>query len=92
MGEVLAAPAVLVVLVTAAAVVAAKVLGAGGREITASPTLALQSGDTWYRQAAHMARLLDRLRNDPMVACTIDAPVLDEMQKVTERFWSDVAE
>ena len=92
MGEVLAALAVLVALVTAGAVVAAKVLGANSQEITRSPTLALQSGDTWYRQAAHMARLLDRLRNDPMVSCTIDAPLLEEMRQVTERFWSDVAE
>ena len=52
-----------------------------------SPAVALELGDMWYRHAVVLARLLERLRRDDMVAVTIPEDVKSEIDAALKRFW-----
>lgn len=52
-----------------------------------SPAVALELGDVWYRHAVILARLLERLRREDMVAVTIPQDVKCEIDSALKRFW-----
>ncbi|MDP9419414.1 MAG: hypothetical protein M3P53_04595 [Actinomycetota bacterium] len=49
--------------------------------------MALELGDVWYRHAVILARLLERLRREDMVAVTIPQDVKCEIDSALKRFW-----
>lgn len=52
-----------------------------------SPALALEVGDNWYCHALTLARLLEQLRRDDLVAVTIPQEVKAEIDATLKRFW-----
>jgi hypothetical protein len=52
-----------------------------------SPAVALEVGDNWYRYALTLARLLEQLRRDDLVAVTIPHEVKAEIDATLKRFW-----
>lgn len=52
-----------------------------------SPAVALEVGDNWYRHALTLARLLEQLRRDDLVAVTIPQEVKAEIDATLKRFW-----
>lgn len=59
------------------------------RAISHSPTQALTTGDVWYKQALNMARLLERMKADPMLSGTWDTKTESDIAKVLNKFWED---
>jgi hypothetical protein len=87
MGEVLALLVGVVVVTTGGALIVARVTDRHRLRLASSPAVALEVGDRWYRHALAMARLLERLRADDMVAVTIPGEVKAEIDAALARFW-----
>ena len=77
-----------VIVVTAGgAIIVLRVTERQRLRLARSPAVALELGDTWYRHAVVLARLLERLRRDDMVAVTIPQDVKSEIDTALKRFW-----
>jgi hypothetical protein len=87
MGEVLALLVGLVVVTTGGALIVARAADRHRLRLARSPAAALEVGDHWYRHALALARLLERLRSDDMVAVTIPREVKSEIDAALKRFW-----
>lgn len=77
----------LVVTAACAALIVMSVAHGSRRSLERSPQVALQAGDVWYRQAVRMARLLERVRRDDMVAVTIPPATKKEIDEALRQFW-----
>lgn len=77
----------LVVLSAAGAVAVLTIVNRRRRVLARSPATALDAADGWYRHALRLARLLERLRRDDMVAVTIPEDVKGEIDTALKRFW-----
>ncbi len=87
MGEALALLIGLIVLTAGGGVIVLKVADHQRLRLTRSPAAALEAGDNWYRHAVTLARLLERLRRDDMVAVTIPDEAKSEIDAALKRFW-----
>ncbi len=87
MGEVLALLVGVIVVTTGGVLILARVGDHYRQRLARSPAVALELGDAWYRHALAMARLLERLRADDMVAVTIPGEVKAEIDAALARFW-----
>ncbi len=81
----------LIVLSAGATVVVFTMVNHRRRALANSPAVALGAGDGWYRHALRLARLLERLRRDDMVAITIPEDLKGEIDTALKRFWDDTA-
>jgi hypothetical protein len=81
----------IVLLFCTTAVVVTGLLRANSRPALApSATAAIEAGDRWHAHATRLARSLERLLDDPMVACTIPDDQRAAMRAQVALFWSDV--
>ena len=87
MGEVLALLVGVIVVTAGGAVIVMKVADRQRLRLARSPAVALEAGDNWYRHAVILARLLERLRRDDMVAVTIPDEAKSEIDAALKRFW-----
>ena len=87
MVEVLALLVGVIVVTTGGALIVLRVADRQRLGLARSPAVALEAGDTWYRHAVTLARLLERLRRDDMVAVTMAKDVKLEIDAALERFW-----
>ncbi len=87
MGEVLALLIGVIVVTTGGALIVARVTDRYRLRLARSAAFALEVGDTWYRHALVMARLLERLRADDMVAVTIPREVKADIDAALASFW-----
>lgn len=87
MAQILAFLVGLIVVTSGGALIVMSVAGRARHRVQRSPATALQAGDLWYRDAVRMARLLEQLRRDDMVAVTIPLPVKNEIDEALRRFW-----
>ena len=88
MGEALVLLVAIVVVSAGGAIIVLSVAGRHERRLARSPALALEVGDQWYRHAVRLARLLERLQRDDMVAVTIPPDVKVEISAALDGFWS----
>jgi hypothetical protein len=86
-GEVLAVLLGVIVVTAGGALIVLRVTERQRLRLARSPAVALELGDTWYRHAVVLARLLERLRRDDMVAVTIPQDVKSEIDTALKRFW-----
>ena len=77
----------LVIVAAGAALIVMSVGHSSRRSLERSPQIALQVGDLWYRQAVRMARLLEQLRRDDMVAVTVPDSTKQEIDEALSQFW-----
>ena len=87
MGEVLAVLLGVIVVTAGGALIVLRVTERQRLRLARSPAVALELGDNWYRHAVVLARLLERLRQDDMVAVTIPQDVKSEIDTALKRFW-----
>jgi hypothetical protein len=87
MGESLALLLGIIVVTAGAALIVMKVADRQRLRLANSPAVALELGDNWYRHAVVLARLLERLRRDDMVAVTIPQDMKAEIDAALQRFW-----
>ena len=87
MGEVLALLLGVIVVTAGGALIVLRVTERQRLRLAGSPAVALELGDTWYRHAVVLARLLERLRQDDMVAVTIPQDVKSQSDTALKRFW-----
>ncbi len=87
MGEVLALLVGIIVMTAGGALIVLRVSERQRLRLAQSPAVALELGDIWYRHAVVLARLLERLRRDDMVAVTIPQDVKSEIDRALKRFW-----
>jgi|AntDryMetagUQ889_1029465.scaffolds.fasta_scaffold59455_2 hypothetical protein len=87
MAQILAFLVGLIVVTTGGALIVMSVANRARNAVQRSPTAALQVGDLWYRDAVHMARLLEQLRRDDMVAVTIPPPLKEQIDEALRQFW-----
>jgi hypothetical protein len=81
---------ILLVFSTTAVVVTGLLRSGGRRAVAPSATAAIEAGDRWHAHATRLARSLERLLDDPMVACTIPDGQREAMRAQVALFWSDV--
>lgn len=77
----------LIVMSAGATVVVLTVVNNRRQALAHSPAVALGAGDGWYRHALRLARLLEQLRRDDMVAVMIPTEVKGEIDSALKRFW-----
>ena len=82
--------AVIFVLGTVVVVSTAILRGGTQHALPPSATAAIESGDRWHAHATRMARGLERLLDDPLVACTIPEDQREALRAQVGRFWADV--
>ncbi len=87
MTQVLALLVGLIIVTAGAALIVMSVGNSRRRAVDRSPASALQVGDMWYRQAVRIARLLEQVRRDDMIAVTIPPPVKREIDEALGQFW-----
>jgi hypothetical protein len=87
MGEVLALLVGVIVVTAGCALIVSRVTERHRLRLARSPAVALELGDVWYRHAVALARLLEGLRRDDMVAVTIPTDVKAEIDRALKRFW-----
>lgn len=87
MGEVLALLVGVIVVTAGGALIVLRVTERQRLRLARSPAVALELGDVWYRHAVVLARLLERLRRDEMVAVTIPEDAKSEIDSALKRFW-----
>lgn len=77
----------LVIVAAGTALIVMSAVNSSRRSLELSPQVALQVGDVWYRQAVRMARLLEQLRRDDMVAVTVPDATKQEIDDALGQFW-----
>ncbi len=87
MVEILAVLVGVIVVTAGGALIVLRVTERQRLHLARSPAVALELGDIWYRHAVALARLLERLRQDDMVAVTIPQDVKSEIDAALKRFW-----
>lgn len=87
MAQILAFLVGLIVVTAGGALIVMSVSSRARQRVQRSPATALQVGDPWYRDAVRMARLLEQLRRDDMVAVTIPPPVKNQIDEALRQFW-----
>jgi hypothetical protein len=80
----------IVLLLGTVVVVSMAVLRSGSRALPPSATAAIEGGDRWHAHATRMARSLERILDDPLVACTIPEDQRTALRAQVARFWADV--
>ncbi len=87
MAEVLALLVGVIVVTAGGALIVLREAERQRLHLARSPAVALELGDVWYRHAVVLARLLEQLRRDDMVAVTIPQDVKSEIDRALKRFW-----
>lgn len=88
MAEVLALLVGVIVVTAGGALIVLRVTEHQRLHLARSPAVALELGDIWYRHAVVLARLLEGLRRDDMVAVTIPEDLRYEIDIALKRFWN----